>query len=676
MSERLMIPRRETFRQRTYRWGLRIVFGVYVPVAFAWMLYSTLNADRRETYPPAPISTEYSSDRAALTAARLARGPATGGLAVPSEHPAAGNSGVVNNSEAVNSSAPVAVVDSGHRAEHGAIGASDQAVANQPQTDRVVFKSEDLKAADGTPLKLNIVRSVTYDQVTTAAVRGTADADGGVVLQTEDEAASKQPDPNANMDKAAAKSQVIKELPWRKPQPPPAVGGSGSKSQPQESNAKRPNSKNWRSFPRPVFAEHTPQQLRKSLERTAVEVDLYRRGAQAAKSFDTITREVKKAAEDRVRELQHQRMSAAKGIPGSNKRKEKLELRAANAMVSSEITVPSAAVAEQYFDAAVDFEPLREWLPMRPDLNGLPFRNDEEARLDFPAADRLRYHSTRVRLVESSSADAKEEMLQAYLKSERLAGADVPALTQMLQVREPATRFEYVNTLAKIDDPQATDALISRAIFDLSEPVRREATFALGSRDFDRVRPRLLAALEHPWDPAVQHAGEALAKLGDQDLIPVLEEKLDQPDPRGPVQTIDDKWECPQLVKINHLRNCYLCHAPSLARVDTVRGLVPSPTRRLPRTYYQSSAGDFVRADVTYLKQDFSVMHELPPRKVGPWPTQQRFDYVVGKRQLSDAEAREELAERAALRQNTFHDAVLHALHGIEARHQLLARRE
>jgi len=45
--------------------------------------------------------------------------------------------------------------------------------------------------------------------------------------------------------------------------------------------------------------------------------------------------------------------------------------------------------------------------------------------------------------------------------------------------------------------------------------------------------------------------------------------------------------------------------------------------------YYQGS-GVFVRADVTYLKQDFSVV--LPVADHGPWPATQRFDFLVRER--------------------------------------------
>jgi hypothetical protein len=88
-----------------------------------------------------------------------------------------------------------------------------------------------------------------------------------------------------------------------------------------------------------------------------------------------------------------------------------------------------------------------------------------------------------------------------------------------------------------------------------------------------------------------------------------------------------------ELVRVNHLRNCYLCHAPALSIKDPVPGVVPSPGRELPPAYYGSSRGPFVRADVTYLRQDFSLMQRV--EKPDRWPPWQRFDFLVRTRELS-----------------------------------------
>src|SRR5262249_31196953 len=141
---------------------------------------------------------------------------------------------------------------------------------------------------------------------------------------------------------------------------------------------------------------------------------------------------------------------------------------------------------------------------------------------------------------------------------------------------------------------------------------------------------------------------------------------LDQPDPRSPEPAGKGKWVVPELVRVNHLRNCLLCHAPAFDRSDPVRGLVPTPGRPLRGLYYESMRGTFVRADVTYLHQDSSVMQ--PVAKADPWPAQQRFDYLVRRRELTSDEAKAHTATHAAAPKGTRpasypqRDAVLFAL--------------
>jgi hypothetical protein len=89
------------------------------------------------------------------------------------------------------------------------------------------------------------------------------------------------------------------------------------------------------------------------------------------------------------------------------------------------------------------------------------------------------------------------------------------------------------------------------------------------------------------------------------------------------------------------LGNCLLCHAPSTNDSDPVRGLVPRRGEPLPQAYYHSPDGDFVRADVTYLRQDFSAKQEV--KNPGMWPPVQRFDYLVRTRELTQREAAQRL---------------------------------
>jgi hypothetical protein len=104
-----------------------------------------------------------------------------------------------------------------------------------------------------------------------------------------------------------------------------------------------------------------------------------------------------------------------------------------------------------------------------------------------------------------------------------------------------------------------------------------------------------------------------------------------------------------EVVRMNHHKSCLLCHAPADAaavKADSEENElfvapVPLPSEKLPR--YSSSKADngglLVRIDVTYLRQDFSVM--LPVKEAAPWPEMQRFDFLVRKRILTEEEAAE-----------------------------------
>ena len=56
----------------------------------------------------------------------------------------------------------------------------------------------------------------------------------------------------------------------------------------------------------------------------------------------------------------------------------------------------------------------------------------------------------------------------------------------------------------------------------------------------------------------------------------------------------------------------------------------------LREEYYESRSGDFVRADITYFRQSFSLVHRVPDP--GKWPAEQRFDYLIRSREMSKEE--------------------------------------
>jgi hypothetical protein len=210
----------------------------------------------------------------------------------------------------------------------------------------------------------------------------------------------------------------------------------------------------------------------------------------------------------------------------------------------------------------------------------------------------------------------------------------------MLQTDEQPVRSQLIAMLAPVKGEKGGAARASRAVFDLSAAVREEAVKALRGRPASEYRPTLLEALRYPWAPAAEHAAEALVALRDEGSVFALADLLDAPDPAAPVHEKGDKWVVNEVVRVNHLGNCLLCHAPSFARDEPVRGFVPERGKALPERepYYSGRTGSFVRADVVYLKQDFSVMQ--PVENAAPWPAVQRFDYLTRRRKLT----REEVA--------------------------------
>jgi hypothetical protein len=105
---------------------------------------------------------------------------------------------------------------------------------------------------------------------------------------------------------------------------------------------------------------------------------------------------------------------------------------------------------------------------------------------------------------------------------------------------------------------------------------------------------------------------------------------------------------------------------------DVLTGAVPTPGEELPSFggYREFTSPDLlVRADVTYLRQDFSLARKVA--NAAPWPEMQRFDFLIRSRVLNEQEAasyRAEFAKREgptpyqlaaanALRQLTGRDA-------------------
>jgi hypothetical protein len=331
----------------------------------------------------------------------------------------------------------------------------------------------------------------------------------------------------------------------------------------------------------------------------------------------------------------------------------------------------------------------------RSDVGGLPYTMGDACRL---SAERGQQFLSELRVLRGAMGDPAN--LAKHLpnptsqpSSEATIKARVAALVQVVGPEGAQLGQEMVKYLAKITHMDATRALAKLAIFSEEDQVRKDALAALTVRrvialasnakapqdqDYTDI---LLAGLNYPWPAVAERAADAIVQLKRQDLAPQLVEVLDRPDPRAPQLREKDSKKVPvvrEVVRINHLRNCLLCHSPGSPAavqgstpdgdprtkevVDEVREVrrgpvageltapVPVPGQQLsppsPSGYGRSTIPDIlVKFDVTYLRQDFSV--KLPVADAQPWPAVQRFDFLVRTRELTEPEAE---AYRALLR--------------------------
>ncbi len=322
----------------------------------------------------------------------------------------------------------------------------------------------------------------------------------------------------------------------------------------------------------------------------------------------------------------------------------------------------------------------------RADLYGLPLRMGHECHTGKEPAEHLQALSRKLRThIEAAIPPAQNgvvtdprpdpEILRQRLlgDAERRAWLQpeaIPALQQLLMAENKAVRLVLVDVLAQIKGRDATRALAMRALVDLHPDVRAAALRALRERRREDFADLFVAGFRYPWPAVADHAAEGVVALELHDLVPRLIALLDLPDPAAPFKmTMPNKKTVVvtrELVRINHLSNCLLCHAPSFDRGDLVRGLVPTPGEALPAPvstprYYEGDRGNFARADITYLKQDFSVCQPVPNH--GPWPGHQRFDYLIRFRPASAQEfAAYQLKARDARPIYRQKDAVLYTL--------------
>ncbi|MBM4070799.1 MAG: hypothetical protein FJ271_17865 [Planctomycetes bacterium] len=334
---------------------------------------------------------------------------------------------------------------------------------------------------------------------------------------------------------------------------------------------------------------------------------------------------------------------------------------------------------------------VRELRQQRLDLVGLPFLMGDDCKLSRDAALRLQDASALVRGMLGAAERPKagypsgayrfwSSGSTAVLKN-RTWEQVLPAMLQILGPEFASYRLPLVQRVGAFDGADATRTLVRFAMFDPAPEVREEAIRELRDRPAKEILPHLGAGLRYPWLPVVRNTLEAAILLQLNDFTAELIPALDEPAPDAPFADPHrpGKLFVRELVRINHHRNCLLCHAPSRRELprspgaaprstepsEFVLAVVPAPDRPLPsrtsEAYYDIQRGDvLVRADVTYLRQDFSVIQTV--RNSGRWTAEQRYDFLVRTRELSSTEAA--LAGLIPRRSRTaYHDAVLWALH-------------
>ncbi len=289
---------------------------------------------------------------------------------------------------------------------------------------------------------------------------------------------------------------------------------------------------------------------------------------------------------------------------------------------------------------------LKAVLKGRDDLAGLPFimgkdcRQERKAHIAFTRVSAaVRPGELDERFVNATSGLAATA--GTPFGREEIHTAAAAGVAQVLGPASEADRVQAARLLGTMEASATTRELARMAVFSPDAKVRAAALKPLAGRPAKDYAGVIEAGLKYPWPAVAKSAADAAVKLRRKDLLPALVAMLEADDPRAPSRGV-----ARELVRVNHHHNCLLCHAPA-ARArgdeDVLFADIPLPSLSLPQGrpstggYGPPQTNLIVRIDVTYLRQDFSVMQAVKDH--GEWPEMQRFDYVVRKRALTDAEA-------------------------------------
>jgi hypothetical protein len=336
----------------------------------------------------------------------------------------------------------------------------------------------------------------------------------------------------------------------------------------------------------------------------------------------------------------------------------------------------------------------------RPDLAGLPFRMGKDCETELKQAvffnGMVRFiHENRFQANTSSLLSSKPkqmpnpkfwEQFREMVKSpnrgdpdplydKHINIADRAAVAAVMQVFGPSSADDRINMarfLATVRIPDAGQALAKLAIFAPEPSVHQAAIYGLASHASSGYEQILIDGFRYPHPSVAKRAAEALVKTKNKTVLRDLVKVLEQPDPRAPVQ-VEERLVVRELVRVNHHRNCLLCHAPANVKgvpAGVLTVAVPLPDEELPRPSeggyrFRSSPDIFVRTDVTYLRQDFSMMMKVHDAK--PWPEMQRFDFSVNTRTVTPEEAAMRTKELAH-EPSPYHEAARYALRELTGR--------
>ncbi len=364
------------------------------------------------------------------------------------------------------------------------------------------------------------------------------------------------------------------------------------------------------------------------------------------------------------------------GLPPLSSGKENAaQLAQRHALIFAKAKELNAAKQDGFLLAQID---------MQLELRGLPFMMGDACRLKPAEAKEFQTSILAVRdamvhdvMLFDQAHDGQVDFWDSYSQADREginSASGVAALTQIFGPESGAVRLSFMAKLAGSTHPDAITALTKAAIFDASPEVRLAAIKALKDRPQDTHSAELLMyGMRYPMADVAKRSAQAIIALDRQDLVPHLVSLLGEAAPGDPVETVvEEKKVCTvrEVVRINHHRNCLLCHAPvHTGSAQEIPALAPTPGTPFPpstREYYGErnfESSPAVRADTTYLRQDFSLL--MAVEDAAPWPEKHRFDFLVRTRVVEGQELarlRQAMRERAKGQPTVQQETAAHAL--------------